>query len=134
MKSMHDEIHEHVHDRISVETERQHNLRHCQRQPTVDEAGISDDIGSQLDYDTKFELIFMSHQVTVEFYSRLNFRFTDLEIRCHQRTVLFLRFYGIVKKYPISYFLCPLSSFSTDRMARTFLPAGRDKREGKSQL
>jgi hypothetical protein len=65
VKSMHDEIHENVHDRILVETERQQNLRHCQRQPAIDEAGISDDIGSQLGYDTKFfELIFMSHQLS----------------------------------------------------------------------
>jgi hypothetical protein len=48
---MHDETHEHVHDGILVETKRQQNLRHCQRQPTVDEAGISAEMVSQLSYD-----------------------------------------------------------------------------------
>jgi hypothetical protein len=48
---MHDGTHEHVHDGILVETERQQNLRHCQLQPAVDEAGISEEIVSQLSYD-----------------------------------------------------------------------------------
>lgn len=48
---MHDETHEHVHDGILVETERQQNLRHCQRRSPVDEAGRSEEIVSQLSYD-----------------------------------------------------------------------------------
>jgi hypothetical protein len=80
---MHDETHEHVHHGILVETERQQNLRHCQRQPMVDEAGLSVEVVSQLSYNRYCRWIVLgvdigisaSHSSCHSWYSRFKFPF-----------------------------------------------------------